>query len=283
MTLRAALVLALFVGSGCNTWIPEGQLVDNSSCKTLLATHPNPVDGVYTLAPPEETPFAAHCDMTTDGGGWTLVARFSNADDIVLGVENFRWMSDAGEWWYDKWEAAGEPTRRDVNADAISPAFWSVWGNELRLSRTDNLDDMHLLMTTDNCLNHSSFRYHMTDFGDYRHDTWAINEVAGTCKAVFGNNFDETAGFSQVGCQPADIGDPLGISFWADWHSDGAVMMIGGGGHNCDSADHGIGITEQDEATFVSQKGSHSEADLGDNAFHGGKPMVDYALNLFVR
>ncbi len=270
--------------AGCNTWIPEGQLIDSVSCKTLFDTHPNPVDGVYTLHPESnEWGFDAYCDMTTDGGGWTLVARFSNADDIVLGVEDFRWMSDAGEWWYDRWESGGEPTRRDVNADAISQAFWEVRGDELKLSRSDNPDNAHLLMTTEDCLQSSSFRFHITRFGDFRTDSWATNEAQGTCKADFGNNFAETAGFSQVGCQLADIGNPLGMSFWAHWQSDAAVIMIGGGGDNCDSADHGIGITDTNEATFVTPKGTHSEADLGDSAFHAGMPMTDYALNLFVR
>ena len=41
------------------------------------------------------------------------------------------------------------------------------------------------------------------------------------------------------------------VGFWCDWgDGDGAVLMIGGGGKVCQRADHGIGITETNSASF---------------------------------
>jgi hypothetical protein len=55
-------------------------------------------------------------------------------------------------------------------------------------------------------------------------------------------------------------------------------MMIGGGGSACSRADHGIGITEENEAKF----GNGAQCyDFGYNA--GNIPTSAYSLNLWVR
>ena len=54
------------------------------------------------------------------------------------------------------------------------------------------------------------------------------------------------------------------------------MMMIGGGGDRCDRADHGIGITEADEARFGT---GECDEDFGESCSR----TSSYSLNLWVK
>ena len=214
--------------------------------------------------------------MTSDNKGWTLVARFSNND-----AKN--WMKDNGEYWYDRRSAVGQTTNPAHDADMISPAFWFVKGTEFKITRSDDSSHTALLQTTSNCLSGQTFRSKLTSYGDFRNrKVWATDKCLGSCDVQYGGQYNSTEGFQQAQCD-GEIQTRNKVGFWCEWYADGAVMMIGGGGSSCARADHGIGITEANEASFT--EGNLAEYDFGYNENEGGDSHQSspYALNLWVR
>lgn len=50
----------------------EGSRIHCESCLQILQWDPTSADGTYTINPASEGTLAVLCDMTTDGGGWTM-------------------------------------------------------------------------------------------------------------------------------------------------------------------------------------------------------------------
>lgn len=204
-------------------------------------------------------------------GGWTLIARFSNADSA-------NWMQNSGNWWYDRTTAYGSVTSRSNNYDMISPAFWLVQGSYIKVSRSDDSSNTRLLETS-SCTGGRTFRSFITSFGNFRYSaTWNSNACRRSCSInQHDGSYSSTEGFRRIHCN-SNIGGWDYLSFWCDWSSgDGAVMMIGGGGSSCSRADHGIGITEANDASFHT---SFQQSDFGDES---GSGTSSYSLNLWYK
>ncbi|KAL9987840.1 hypothetical protein ACROYT_G002210 [Oculina patagonica] len=227
-------------------------------------------DGEHFLAIKNQF-FKVYCDM-----GWTLIARFSNNDPK-------NWMDDQGTWWYDRRGAVGNTTDPSINADMISPAFWLASGREFKITRNDDPGHIPLLWTTSNCLAGKTFRSKLTSYGDFRHgNVWSnSNRCRGSCMVKYGGRYESTQGFYQAKCS-SDMQSANRVGFWCKFYSEGSVMMIGGGGSGCSSADHGIGIASGDSAFFVRQ-GHFYKHDFGYDVSSKYLPVKTYSLNLWIR
>ena len=195
-------------------------------------------------------------------------------------------MADNGDWWYDRRYASGEVNDPSVNADMISQAFWLLKGGEFKITRSDDSSHTPLLQTTGNCLGGQTFRSKITSYGVFRNDkVWSSDKCLGSCTVQYGGQYKTTDGFQQAECS-SNIQSSNKIGFWCDWSDgDGSVMMIGGGGSSCNRADHGIGITEADQASFDDSSGP-PEHDFGYNPAEGGDSSYSsqsYSLNLWIR
>ena len=193
-------------------------------------------------------------------------------------------MKESGDWWYDLRSAAGETSNPSVNADMISSSFWQVKGGEFKITRSDDSSHTPLLQTTGNCLGGQTFRSKITSYGNFRNGkVWSSDRCLGSCTVQYGGQYKTTDGFQQAECS-SNIQSSNKIGFWCDLgNGDGSVMMIGGGGKDCNRADHGIGITETDAASFVELGGSASEYDFGYDADTSDSPSQSYSLNLWIR
>ena len=61
------------------------------------------------------------------------------------------------------------------------------------------------------------------------------------------------------------------------------MMIGGGGGSECARADHGIGISEANAASFVEEDSTQTEYDFGYDAQTKSTPALSYSLNLWIR
>ncbi|XP_065833069.1 uncharacterized protein [Oscarella lobularis] len=61
------------------------------SCNEILLGGGSHGDGVYWVTPADSLPYAVYCDMTTAGGGWTLVVKVKGNDHIMNRLNTAQW------------------------------------------------------------------------------------------------------------------------------------------------------------------------------------------------
>ncbi len=100
------------------------------SCKQLLAEAPDTEDGVYWVGPEDMEPWQAYCDMSSDGGGWMLIAQ--GGMDYCGGMSGSVHMRDTDECSYLSDEVVrilaedAEEVRLHVGMDSHTFGAWTT-------------------------------------------------------------------------------------------------------------------------------------------------------------
>jgi len=145
------------------------------SCKSILDFGGAQGDGVYQLDPDGvgvgEPAYDAYCDMTTNGGGWTLVAKLTNSDD-----ENWMWNKPI-------WNSNTLLNEADFDVTQDQDAKFRAWNDvvsEAILIREFVHWDMPLLETKPGCIQHKSFGTFMKGLC-----VWGNSHFKRTCDLEF--------------------------------------------------------------------------------------------------
>ena len=128
-------------------WFKGDNLTDKNvtSCSYIKKQSPSKQSGVYTVYPDGNTATKVYCDMDTSGGGWTLIAKFSNKDSK-------NWVSKRSVW--KDGTSFGDTLSLSENKDAKSKLWDTLKANEIMWTDTKQIGKY--LKTNNNCLNDGS-------------------------------------------------------------------------------------------------------------------------------
>ena len=115
----------------------EARCVPVTSCKEIKKLLPIATNGVYAIFRKDGgSSYNVYCDMTTDGGGWTLAANIANGDsnNWVFGDKDRDFGDSSSLWENDMTLGTVDSATINRPLDFKSRAFIEVDARELLIS-----------------------------------------------------------------------------------------------------------------------------------------------------
>jgi hypothetical protein len=221
---------------------------DYSSCFELLNADDSyyEQDGTYTFTTSGGVSYQAYCDMTTDGGGWTLAAKMANSD------LDKNWVNGADDWTSST--TYGDVTQIGTDdADAKGRAWSTVKANQIMLKDSSSGSDYIMTTEKSRCFNDvtmsdyfgAALFYHFPGYGS---------------SCYYYERCDVSSSYTPDWLTSSDsYGQSDGIEYITIAYTDSSgdtSAVISGLDDSCAEADVGLGALESGTAWFDIDDGS---------------------------